>query len=386
MRSHLMANKKTLTTNGLTLPNAFFILLNLVGLGVTLYLTKQYFNAHFPSNAFAADSSMCDISSFFNCDSATFSSISSIAGIPLSIMGLLIHLLFLGSNFFPTENTERLNKTIAYINIIACLALFIYSLVVLKSLCPFCTFYYIISFFIFLLFFTKSSLSPTIPPKTSLIYFLIATLVFGLTRFQTQQKLNTQEKLAGQIIEQFKNLPDLGKPSFISPLSMTKGQTIENSPIWIVEFSDFQCPFCQKISKQLEKIKKRYEGKIAVLYYPYPLDNDCNPKIERSFHPHACKAARLASCSPEKFPQIHDDIFDNQASINKDFLNELEKKSGLAFCDKNQEAVEIVKKSMEVAENYKIKSTPTLIINGKKIEGSIPTIQYFKLLDSLLQK
>jgi protein-disulfide isomerase len=381
-----MMTKKTLTTNGMTLPNALYTLLNLVGVGITLYLTKHYFDLHFPTNAFNSPSAICDISSFFNCDAATFSPIAAILGVPLSIMGLLLHLLFLGSNLFPTENTERLNKTLSLINVIGCVVLFIYSLVVLKSLCPLCSVYYLISLFIFLLLLKKSELPFSVPPKTAGVYLVIAVATFGLTRFQTVQRVKTQEKLADQIIKQFNDLPDLGKPSYLSPLLMTKGQSIETAPIWIVEFSDFQCPFCGRIAEQMAKIKKKYQGKVAIYYYPYPLDNDCNPKIERSFHPYACKAARLASCDIEKFPTIHDQIFKDQASINDDLLAKIEANNGLALCEKNEAGKEIIAKSMEVAESYKIKSTPTLIINGKKIEGSLPTIQYFKLFDSILNK
>lgn len=382
-----MSEKKTLTTKGITIPHALFLLLNFVGIGVTIYLTKHYFDVHFPANAGIMANSACDISSFFNCDAATFSPIAAIAGVPLGIFGLLISLIFIGGSLFPSEKMESTNKFLALLNALGCLLLLAYSLIVLKSLCPFCSAYYITSFIIFYLFWKKSSLpySPSLKVLTG--YLVFAAIVVVISNNIVSARVEKQEALSAQIIKQFEELPDLGKPEFVSPFAMNKPhKNIDEAPIWIVEFSDFQCPFCGRVAAQMEKIKRRYKESVNIYYYPYPLDNACNPEIKRAFHSHACRAARLAMCSTDHFNAIHDKIFENQASIGDELLSDIAKKYSLSNCDQNEIANNTLEKSFEMAKKYKVKSTPTMIINGKKIEGGLPTIQFYRLFDHILRK
>ena len=134
-----------------------------------------------------------------------------------------------------------------------------------------------------------------------------------------------------------------------------------------------------------KKIKNRYKGKINIAYYPLPLDNACNSEIKGSFHALACKASYLAICSKEKFAEIHNEIFENQANLSNEFLNNLEKKHGLSGCFENEASKKFVVDAIEQGKSYRVKSTPTMIINGKKIEGGLALIQFFKLFDSLLE-
>ncbi len=382
-----MGQNRTLTNQGMTLPNALFVFLNIIGVGVTLYLTKHYFDVHFPTGRLGSGISACDISSFFNCDAATFSSIASIFGIPLSLFGLFINLNFIGSTIFPSEEIESTNKLLAYLNALGCVALFVYSLVVLKTLCPFCTGYYVISWATAFLFYRYSDVSVGFDPKSAAISGVLFLVIVGFSYVQTSSSANKQEKLAASIINQFKNdLKDLGEPEIQSPYFTAKStDKLEDAPLWIIEFSDFQCPFCKRMHDIFKKVKKRYKGKINIAYFPFPLDNACNSEIKGAFHALACKASYLAICSQEKFKEIHNEIFENQANLTNEFLNGLEKKYGLNGCFENEASKKFVKDAIEQGKKYRVKSTPTMIINGKKIEGGLALIQFFKLFDSLLE-
>ena len=116
--------------------------LSLAMIGVSIYLTQHFYHVHFPEGIGAG--SLCDISSFFNCDSATNSSFSNIFGTPISLLGLITGIIFLlgATTSIFTNFTVLIFGTI---NVVGCLVLFIYSLTALGSLCPFCTLYYLLS-------------------------------------------------------------------------------------------------------------------------------------------------------------------------------------------------------------------------------------------------
>ena len=96
----------------------------------------------------------------------------------------------------------------------------------------------------------------------------------------------------------------------------------KNAPIAIVEFSDFQCPFCrlawQGAITELQK-NEIASGKVKLVFKDFPLDQNCNAGMSRQLHPQACKSAEAAQCAAEqgKFEEMHDKIFEEQAEASK---------------------------------------------------------------------
>ncbi len=84
------------------------------------------------------------------------------------------------------------------------------------------------------------------------------------------------------------------------------GNFLKNAPVKIVEFSDFQCPFCEKVYPTMKALEAKYGSKISLEYRQYPL----------SFHPYAQKAAEGSECAGEqgKFWEMHDAMFEAQKS------------------------------------------------------------------------
>jgi protein-disulfide isomerase len=93
----------------------------------------------------------------------------------------------------------------------------------------------------------------------------------------------------------------------------------------------------------------------------------------------------LAACAPTQFAKIHDHIFERQSELSNENLKKWENKFGLKDCFESEKIQEEIQKSMRVGEQYNLKSTPTIIINGRKIEGSIPTIHLRAILKSLIK-
>src|SRR6266853_6951864 len=94
-----------------------------------------------------------------------------------------------------------------------------------------------------------------------------------------------------------------------------------SAPVTIVEFSDFQCPYCGREYPVVERLMKEYDGKVRLVFRHYPLD----------FHPFAEKAAEAGACAQDqgKFWELHDKMFGNQAKLAVDDLKTYAKQVGL---------------------------------------------------------
>ena len=133
-------------------------------------------------------------------------------------------------------------------------------------------------------------------------------------------------------------------------------------------------------------LKKRYAGKINIQYFFYPLDQNCNPNMKSPMHLYACQAAYLAACvGDEKFEEVHDYIFENQGKMDVEWLNNLAKKYNVFECMNAQSTKDIVSATIKAGDFYNMQSTPTIIINGKKLEGAMPLNQWYALFDEMIK-
>lgn len=378
-------NKKFLTLNGLTLPNTVFILLNAAMVVISLYLTKHFYEVSFPTG-FDGGSTLCSGSGFFSCDRTTLSALGSFWHVPTSFFGIVIGSMALIGAVFPSEGFERTNKFLAIFNVIGCVVLFLFSLIILKGLCPLCSVYYVLSIGSLIILLKKSCASFKSPDPKFLalgLVLVIAPAIFLNNLYKGKEA--TKVNLNAQYIKNFSELQDLGDPVIPSPIMLHKGaKSFKESPLRVVIFSDFQCPFCQVVSKQAHDLVTEFKEKISIQYMFYPLDASCNKNIKGRFHDAACMASYLAACDADKFPEVHDYIFDNQTDINAENLQAWSKKFNLNGCFDNPKLKELVVQTIDAGEQYKVKSTPTIIVNGKKIEGTIPTMHLKAILNSLL--
>lgn len=376
--------KKSLTLGGMTGVNFLFIMNALVMIGVSIYLTSHFYEARYPKTL-GGGKTLCDLSNFFNCDAATFSPVSNIAGVPISWFGIVVGLLFLFSSLMPSENLEKTSSAVSKYNFIGCLVLFVYSLAVLGSLCPFCTAYYALSGLAFFLFW-KYGMN-TWKPEAKTAGFWGVLLLIGAFFFHqtTKGKEETSGKLNASVVEQYRTLTSVGDPDMESPFKIHMAtEKFADAPIRISIFSDFECPFCKVVSEQLPEIIRRYGNKVNIQYFFYPLDSKCNSNVTRGFHKHACDAAFIAACDPKKFHKVHDEIFEGQTQLGNGVLGEIAERNSLKGCGENKDVQNMVISLINQSSKYNLKSTPTIVINGKKIEGSIPNAQYFAIFEDIL--
>jgi protein-disulfide isomerase len=161
----------------------------------------------------------------------------------------------------------------------------------------------------------------------------------------------------------------------------------ENAPVTIVEFSDYECPFCAKFySESLSSIKKNYieTGKAKLVFMDYPLE----------FHPNAQKAAEAARCFAAgggNYFDYHDLLFEKQSS---GFSNEKFKKwardlgaDGNKFdiCLDSGTYAADVKEDFDYGASLGVSGTPAFFVNGISISGAQPYSVFEKVIESELE-
>jgi len=379
-----MDNKKSLYLDSTVNFHLILVTLALAVIGTTIYLTQHYFSVVYPDGLSAG--SLCNINSFLNCDAATHSKLSNIMGVPISLFGFLISIFTLSNYLFKNRNFEGTLYYVLALNVVGCLILFIYSLIALGSLCPFCTIYYVLSTGLFLLFHFKSEERSFSLPALAAMGAVVLVAASGFYFYAKSQK-TTQNQMSDALMKEFDSYVNLGTPKILSPHRLASvAPEFDKAPIQISVFSDFQCPACKALSEILEAVAKKYQAKANIQYYFYPLDSSCNSKMSQPLHPHACEAAYLAHCSGEKFASTHNEIFANQQSLDSAWLTNKAKEMGLSECVAKPETKKAVADLVEVGNGFNVHSTPTMLVNGVKIEGVLPLNQLEIILDELIRR
>ncbi len=194
----------------------------------------------------------------------------------------------------------------------------------------------------------------------------------------------------------FVNAFDLDKPidtNSNAPDVNTEGKRIEvsadddpsigseNASVTIVEFSDFQCPFCARAVPTVKQILKEYDGKVKIVYRDFPL----------GFHENAQKAAEASECADEqgKFWEYHDLLFENQGNLDAVSLKKYAKDLKLntsefdACLDSGKYAAEVQKDASD-GQSYGVSGTPAFFINGRLVSGAQPFENFKKIIDEEL--
>lgn len=158
----------------------------------------------------------------------------------------------------------------------------------------------------------------------------------------------------------------------------------KDAKVTIVEFSDFQCPFCAKAVDVLKELKSKYGDKIQVAFRNFPLP----------FHSHAKIAAVAGLCAREqgddKFWKMHDTMFANQhEKLDKGNLKNLAKKIGLDSgkfdsCLDSEKYMAKVEEDMKYGQEVGVKSTPTFFVNGQLVNGAQSLEVFSEIIDSQL--
>jgi protein-disulfide isomerase len=157
-----------------------------------------------------------------------------------------------------------------------------------------------------------------------------------------------------------------------------------SAPVTLVEFSDFQCPFCQRVSPTLKQVKETYGDKVRVVWKDFPLTQ---------IHPQAFKASEAAHCAADqgKFWEFHDRLFANQQALQPADLKKHAADLGLdgaafATCLDSSKYGERVRDGVAQGSRLGVNSTPTIYINGRVLSGAQPYEAFVAIIDEELSR
>lgn len=211
------------------------------------------------------------------------------------------------------------------------------------------------------------------------VALLFVILVWSLYRQKNQSPTSKSAKLGFTATDVASTTPTSS-----APIATDDDPSVgpKEARITIVEFSDFECPFCKQAFPIIRELMVKYGDRVRFIHRDFPITQ---------IHDKAQKAAEAGECADEqgKFWALHDKIFQYAPAIAVSDLKRYAQETGLdtarfnACLDNAQFAAE-VQQDFQDGVALGVRGTPTWFINGKKVEGVIPRESFIKLLDQLL--
>lgn len=156
----------------------------------------------------------------------------------------------------------------------------------------------------------------------------------------------------------------------------------KDAPVKIVEFTDYQCPFCGKARPTVNQVLAEYKGKVRYVLRDFPL----------SFHKDSSKAHEAARCAGEqdKYWDMNKKLFDNQMAIKPEDLKKYAEDLKLKMdkfdqCLESGKYADVIKQNQEYGEKVGVSGTPAFFINGRMISGARPFPSFKEIIDDELQ-
>ncbi|HBF12914.1 MAG TPA: hypothetical protein DDW49_05935 [Deltaproteobacteria bacterium] len=387
------------------------LVLSLMGAGLSLYSLNQHLK--FVETG-QLQKSFCTVSEHVDCDLMNTSVYSEFSGIPVAGLGLIFYVFMIlvaltGLKVKPSKKSGlAFAFFISFFSILVTLWMAYLSIFQIKAVCLICMGMYVTNLLIFIFLPMAMGISWTDMPSTIQHYFralarkpnalgfkphLRLNLVFFFVVFGTGililHSITSQARETFARIQAEKNnkgaeefsvddLIDLHYSQPALPIQYGRHPFLgnPNAKVVIIEFSDFQCPYCRVAAETLKANLAEYKND-AVLYYAfYPLDQACNPNIKNKFHDKSCMAASASVCANKKgkFWEMHDAIFKNQSSLSAEIIDKQASLIGIDLawlhaCMASPETKQTILGDIQLGEKAKVEGTPSIYLNGRKLNG-----------------
>ncbi len=155
-----------------------------------------------------------------------------------------------------------------------------------------------------------------------------------------------------------------------------------DAPVTIIEYTDFQCPFCSRVQPTIEAILEQYDGSVRHVFKQLPLP----------MHAQARLGAEAALCAGDQgqFWEMHDWLFANKNSINRDALAAQAATLGLDVdefngCIDAEKYASLIDEDVQEANSFGITGTPGFLINGRVLRGAVPMDQFQAVINEELR-
>ncbi|XDD51811.1 DsbA family protein [Leptospira sp. WS92.C1] len=205
---------------------------------------------------------------------------------------------------------------------------------------------------------------------------------------RSQKKEEARNSIFGELRNKYnisvkvreKDLAPIRDTSIVAGNNPSLGS--ENAKVTIIEFSDFECPYCKRSQDVNSQLRAKYKDQVRWVFRDYPL----------SFHPNAMFAHIAANCSaPQgKYWEFFNTLFQNSGNLPKDRVLDLARKTGLDMqifsrCVNDEAVKKEVEADMAEGEKYGVSGTPAFFINGIMVEGAQPIDAFIKVIDQELK-
>jgi protein-disulfide isomerase len=205
------------------------------------------------------------------------------------------------------------------------------------------------------------------------------------TNLQQQNLAARREEFVNSLRARAKIVTRLPRPPVVRMDVRTEGGPVRGSaeaPVTLVEFSDFQCPFCKRSQATLNQLLERYPGKLKIVYRDFPLDQ---------LHPQARGASEAARCAGDqgKFWDYHDVLFTQAPPLSPDAMRRYAEQAGLdlvAFdrCLSSGQHRDAVQRDVEEGMRLGVTGTPAFFINGRPLVGAQQIEAFTRVIDEEL--
>ncbi len=353
------------------------ILTSLIAFAVSMYLGSHHVDA--------AAQAVCNVDAVFNCDAVNRSEWSEIRGVPIAYLGaafylgaaLVAWLARPGARSF--ENAPHLLALSGALSVLYSVFL-AWASTQVGAWCLFCINLYGLNVLLLVAgvlwaretpialmdgvkaaFFGKNEKSLTV-----LGLLLIVGLIGG-------RQANKGEVASPSTDGGSDSAPAL--TVYIGPSNLTLDGTEPvlgnpNGKITVVEFADFECPYCGVVAPDLHDLAKASPD-VQVLFKNYPLDNACNPEIKRIFHKESCNAAAAGECARQqgRFWELSRLMFINQEALSSEAISFMGGQVGLdkatfEACRQAPETIAAVQEDIKHAIEIDISGTPSIFVSG----------------------
>ena len=203
------------------------------------------------------------------------------------------------------------------------------------------------------------------------------------THLQQQERAKLQQTLRRELRQRYPVTVDLPAPTVNVGADDDPVLGPQDALVTIIEFSDFQCPYCRRVQPALKQLLQDYQGAVKLVFRDFPLHN---------IHPQAQKAAEAAQCAAEqqRFWPYHDKLFTTE-DLQPEHLKQYAQELGLNVsqfntCLDSSKYAQEVERDLQDGLNAGVNATPSFFVNGQPMSGAASYEQFKEVVEAALER
>jgi len=347
------------------------------------------------------ETSFCAISDTINCDIVHASSYADFLGVPIAWWGLCYYAVlgFIALRQALSRREERASVAVAWFMSLGGILYSVYlaciSVFVLEVLCLECTAMYLANIVLFVFLFVSLGVpiggavrfvrdyalsvfgrpsnldfKPRVVKHAIAIgiVFLLCWLVmlaFSAKETSGEAAASVDEKLRAFYMQSLHDIE-------LNPEWAVWGNP--DAKVTIVEFSEYQCPFCRIAAFTVKPFLREFKDDIRYYFVNFPLDSTCNEQMPRPMHQQACFAAIAGICAQKfgRFWKFHDELFREQSRLSRERILDIAESMGMLrgemqACIDSPETAARLKDELGAGHRIYVSGTPSIYLDGRKL-------------------